>query len=403
MIKQFNGPLTQKEKSLKDLYILIRENGPVTKGDLVQKTGLKQTTCSRFIDELLEENLIIESGFAESSGGRKPVMYNIHPDLYHLIGVDISHGGISVLLIDLALQVKEEACLPMDEEVTPERAVGFIERELKQILESHRLTLKQILGIGVSAVGPLDRHKGVILNPLGFPSGWEYVPIVAMLKKRLETKLLLDNRANTALLAEYENYKQQHYSNVLQILKGISTQTSIITEGRLVRGTDKLGMFGQGHMVVDIHGRKCICGGYGCLHAYSSIPAIKKDVINHLKRGHDSVLREKEKNIEEIDFKDICEAVNDGDPLACLVIKDAAQYTGIGLSNFINILYPDLIILDGPTYTKMDLFYDTVTEIAYSRSKLLNPDHEITFSRGKLGEHASGIGAGKMMIDYYLE
>ncbi|VEF48617.1 ROK family protein [Bacillus freudenreichii] len=402
MIKLFTNHLSQKEKSLKDLYLLIKEFGPVTKGCLVQKTGLKQTTCSRFIDELLQENVIIESGYAESSGGRKPLMYDINPELYFMFGVDISHTEVSVLLINLSLTIKEQAQLKMNENVTPEVAVNFIEQEIRS-LAGHHLSESDVLGIGIGAVGPLDRENGLILNPLGFPAGWENVQILDMLHKRLNMKCMLDNRANAALLAEYEKHKQSDYSNVLQILKGVSTQTSIITEGRLVRGTDKLGMFGQGHMIVDIDGRKCICGGYGCLHAYSSIPAIEEDFISRLKRGHASVLRERFTDFDQIKFEDICWAVNEkNDPLACEVIKNAAMYTGIGLSNFINILYPDLIILDGPTYEKMDLFYNTVTKIAAERAKLLNPDHHITFSRGTLGENAVAVGAGKMILEYFL-
>lgn len=403
MIKQFIDTLTQKEKSLKDLYLLIKEFGPITKSSLVQKTGLKQTTCSRFIEELLHESMIVENGYAESSGGRKPVMYSINSELYYMIGVDISHTEVKVLLLNLSLTVKEQAQLKMDKNVTPEIAVNFIEQQIHSLLAAHHLSKSDVLGIGIGAVGPLDRENGLVLNPLGFPSGWEHVQIIDMIHKRLNLKVILDNRANAALLAEYEKHKQSDYSNVLQILKGVSTQTSIITEGRLIRGTDKLGMFGQGHMIVNIDGRKCICGGYGCLHTYSSIPAIEMDLISRLKRGHDSVLKEKFADFDQIKFEDICWAVNEkGDPLASEIIKDAAMYTGIGLSNFINILYPDLIILDGPTYKKIDLFYDVVTEIAAERSKLLNPDHQITFSRGELGENAVGIGAGKMILEYYL-
>ncbi len=162
-------------------------------------------------------------------------------------------------------------------------------------------------------------------------------------------------------------------------------------------------MYGQGHMVVDIQGRKCICGGYGCVHAYSSISVIKNDVIDSLKLGKNSILKDRVNNIEDIQFEDICQAVNENDPVCCQIIKDAGYYTGIGLSNLIHVLNPELIILSGPTYTKMDLFYDTVTETALNRSKVIYPDHDITFSRGNLGENATAIGAGGMVLSYYLD
>jgi predicted NBD/HSP70 family sugar kinase len=404
MLKQFNQALSQKEKSLKQLYVLISELGPISKSDLIEHTGLTQTTCSRLIEELINLNLIIESGFGESSGGRKPHLYEIKPDVFHLIGIDISRTYTKILLMDLSLNVKAEARLKMDQTCTPDATIHFIEEKIKNMLREHQLETNEILGVGIGAIGPLDRQRGMILNPVDFPSpGWVNVPIKDILSERLGLNVVIDYGVNTALLAEYKNELFKSYKNVVYVIKGVGNRSSIILDGRLARGSDKLGMYGQGHMVVDIHGRKCICGGYGCVHAYSSISVIKKDVIDSLKLGKDSILKDWINNIEDIQFEDICQAVNENDPLCCQIIKDAGYYAGVGLSNLITVLQPDLVILSGPTYTHMDLFYDTVTELASKRSKVIYPDHELTFSKGNLGENATAIGAGGMVLSYFLE
>src|SRR5689334_12602810 len=84
LLKLFTSALSQKEKSLKELYTLITEHGPISKSHLIKYTGMKQTTCTRLIDELLEAGLIVENGYGESSGGRKPVMYEIKEDAYYV-------------------------------------------------------------------------------------------------------------------------------------------------------------------------------------------------------------------------------------------------------------------------------------------------------------------------------
>jgi predicted NBD/HSP70 family sugar kinase len=404
MIKQFNQALSQKEKSLKQLYGLINELGPISKSDLIVETGLTQTTCTRLIDELINHTLIIESGFGESSGGRKPHLYEINSDVYHLFGIDISRRYTKILLMDLSLKVKAEARLKMKQTSTPDVIVDFIVDEVNEMLINHQLEAKEILGIGIGAIGPLDREKGLILNPVHFPSpGWVNIPINHMLSERLEMKVLIDYGVNTALLAEYQNEFIKTHHNIVYVIKGVGSRTGIIMDGRLAHGSDKLGMYGQGHMIVDIHGRKCICGGYGCVQAYSSISAIKSDVINSLKQGKTSILTDRFADFEEIQFEDICQAVNENDSLCCEVIKEAGYYTGIGLSNVINVLHPDLIILSGPMYTDMNLFYDVVTETALNRSKVIYRDHDINFSRGNLGENATAIGAGGMVLSSYLK
>ena len=404
MIKQFNQTLSLKDKRLKQLYVLINKRGPISKSDLLTLTGLTQTTCSRLIEDLLEQKLIIESGVGESSGGRKPYLYEIRPDAYHLIGIDISRTYTKVVLLDLHFTVKSEARLKMDQTTTPDRAIDFIEDNIHKMLKEHQLELTAILGVGIGAIGPLDREQGIILNPFQFPSpGWTNIPIQDILSKRLGLKVLIDYGVNTALLAEYQNAFHKTHKNVVYMVKGVGSRTGIILDGRLKHGTDKFGIHGQGHMVVDIHGRKCICGSYGCVQAYSSMNAMKNDISNALKQGKKSILTDRVNDIENIPFEDIYQAVNDKDPLCCDIIENAAYYTGMGISNLINVLHPDLIILSGPTYLHMDLFYEVVVKTATQRSKVIFPDHNIQFSRGNLGENAIAIGAGGIVLSSYLD
>lgn len=404
MLKKFNQALSQKEKSLKLLYKTIIKQASISKSDLIKETGLTQTTCSRLIEELIDCKLIKENGFGESRGGRRPLLYEIEENAYYLFGIDISRTYTKVLLLNLNFQVLEEARLPMDQESTPQVTVDFITNHIQAMLQSHQITTEHVLGIGVGAIGPLDRENGMILNPVNFPSpGWIDVPIQALLGEAFQLDVVLDYGVNTALLAEYEHEFFKKYKNIVYVIRGTGNRSSIIIDGHLAQGPEKIGMYGQGHMIVDINGRKCICGSYGCVHAYSSIHAIINDVITQLKIGKDSILLERVNDIEEIQFDDICQAVNDGDPLCREVIKNAAYYSGIGLSNLINVLHPDLIILNGPTYTKMDLFYDIVTDIAHKRSKVTFSNHEVVFSRGNLGENAIAIGAGRKALDFYLD
>lgn len=403
MIKQFNTALSQKEKSLKQLYVLINEHGPITKSDLISLSGLTQTTCSRLIEDLIEQNLILESGYGESSGGRKPHLYKIKADAYYIFGVDISRTYTKVLLLDLDLNVLKEVRLAMDQTSTPEVTIDFIVRQVKTMSDEKGIPESKILGVGIGAIGPINRELGIIINPVHFPSpGWDNIPIATILHEQLNMKVVLDYGVNTALLAEYQHGFSKYYNNVAYVIKGIGSRTGIIADGRLVRGSDKLGRFGQGHMIVDINGRKCVCGGYGCVQAYSSIAAIKEDVIKGLKLGKESIIRESVQDIEGISFDDICWAVNKEDSLCSEIIKEAAYYAGIGLSNLINVTHPDLIILTGPTYTNMNLFYETVTKTALERSQVIYPDHKITFSQGQLGENATAIGAGGILLDWYI-
>ncbi|WP_134703247.1 ROK family protein [Ammoniphilus sp. YIM 78166] len=392
---------SQKINNLKQLYSLIHKHGPITKGSLVELSGLKQSTCARLIEELLEEDAILESGLAESSGGRKPLTYQINPRLFYLIGIDISRIYSKILLMDLDLSVLGEARMSMRENSTPELTIDWIQAEVTRLLEKHQIPLSSVLGLGIGAVGPLNRETGMITNPSNFPSiGWRNVPICQILGDYFDRPVLLDNGANTAVLGEYRYGFWTEADSMVYNITGVGIRCGTLANGQVIRGpVDMEGAYG--HMTVDIHGKKCTCGRYGCLNAYSTTLAIQEEVMQRLKRGHPSLLRNKGLDVEHIEFTEICAAVKEQDPLCCEVVHEAAYYYGIGLANMMVLLHPNLVVLGGALVTEMDYFYDVTTQTA--KEKLgFYPDYPIHFSRGRLGENAIAVGAGSMVFESCL-
>lgn len=403
MIKQLTSSPSQKNKTLGNLYNLIYKLGPISKSELIVYAEITQTTCTRLIDELIDSNLIIDAGFGKSSGGRKPILYDVKSDSYYTFGIDISRTYTTLLLMDFKLNIIDKENLLLDATTTPETIISFLTININKMIENHDLPQSIILGIGIGSIGPLNREEGIILDPVQVPSpGWKEVQIKQELENKLKLDVLMDYGANTALLAEYQQPIFNKFDNVASVIKGVGSRTGLIIDRHLVRGSDKLGRYGQGHMIVDIHGKKCVCGSYGCVQAYSSILAIVEDVTNLLKEGKESMIRDWVEHIEDVTFNEICEAVNLKDPLCMQVIQNAAYYAGVGLSNLINVLHPDLILLGGPTYTGMDLFYQTVKETALSKSKVMYPEHETIITKGKLRENAIAIGAGSLIINHNL-
>ncbi len=404
LIKRFVQALSQKEKSMKELYQLIVEHGYLSKNELMTYTGITSTTCSRLINEMIQLQLITESGYGESSGGRKPILYNINPQFYHLIGIDINRSVTKVLLLDLNLTIKSEASLPMNENTNPDVVIHFIESTVHSMLQVNNLEVQEILGIGIGTIGPLDQNKGIMIEPSDFPTDdWINIPIVDLLEEKLGINTFIDYGINTAILAEIENKEFKEFNNIVYIIKDEGTRVSLKMDRFRIQGSDNFGMFNHGHMIVDMNGKTCdVCGNDGCIEAYSSISSIKKEVILQLEQGKESILQNKYKNKQDITFEDIYRAVNNNDPLCSQIIKGAASITGIGISNIANIIHPGLIILSGPTYTKMDLFYQTSIQAFYHYNHDGSSGHHIAFSKGLLGDNAAAIGAATMVFNYYL-
>ena len=64
---------------------------------------------------------------------------------------------------------------------------------------------------------------------------------------------------------------------------GTGVGSAIIKGGKLILGAT--GTAGEiGHMIVDLNGRQCACGGHGCLEAYASRSAIERRIEGALKK-----------------------------------------------------------------------------------------------------------------------
>ncbi|AZS14907.1 ROK family protein [Paenibacillus lutimineralis] len=399
MLRQFMGITSQKTKNLKVLYGLIRQWGPIGVKALSEMTGYKPTTCARLLDELVHVGLIHDSGLGESSGGRKPLMYVIHPDAFYLIGVEISNLYTTVLLLDLDLTILGTEKLKMNSQCTAQYTLDYVSRCIKELLAKHNIPTDKMLGIGVGVLDPVDLERGIIVDPHLFPAdGWNDFNIVEYLEKNNDTLVFLDNGTNLAALAEYRLKYWKETDSLVFVSSDMGIRSSMIIKGKLVHQINEMDD-ALSHMIIDIHGRRCSCGAYGCLQTYSSLPAIHHEVIHRLKRGQGSILQESMEDVDKVDFHHILEAMDREDSLCLEVVKEAAYYFGIGLANLIFLLRPDIVICGG-TLVPKPLFYEEASRIAHERVAIY-PNCHVKIVQSSTAYNIVAQGAGCMVLDHF--
>ncbi|MFK7694028.1 ROK family protein [Paenibacillus sp. HJGM_3] len=391
-------------KKAKELFGAIRKQATVSKLDLLEQSGLTSSTLTRMLDELIEGGWIEEGGHGESSGGRRPVLYRVRRDAAYAFGLDISRAASKLVLCDLQLDQLDSVYWEMTERMTSAVLVEQVAEAIGRLQEKHRLPTERLLGIGIGSVGPLDRGKGTILNPSYFPApGWHQVPIVAMLEQATDLPVVLDNGANTALLAEYWAGSPNEYRHLLYVRAGVGLRSAMISNGQLVYGAvDMEGSIGQ--MIIQTDGRphRERPHVYGCLESYVSIPVLEDQARSLLKQGRRSVLSEIVTDPEHVEFSHLLHALRQDDRLVTELFLQAATYFGIGLSNLMNILHPERIILGGPLITSNELFYQTSTQVAL-KNTMYYPAYPVSFSRGRLSDEALAVGAAAMIVNQLSE
>lgn len=388
-------------RKAKQIFAEIRRKGVVSKFDLLElSAGLTSSTLTRMLEELAAAGWIEESGFGESSGGRRPLLYKLSPARGCVFGLDVSRASTRLVLCDLQLEKLDSTTWQMTERMTPDALIQEVIAAVRRMTQKHHLDPDRVLGMGIGAVGPVDRTNGVILNPLYFRAeGWNQVPLGPKLESELDMPVLLDNGANTALLAEYWAGAPQQYRHLLYVRAGVGLRSAMMSNGQLVYGAvDVEGSVG--HMIIQTDGpphpeRPHV---FGALESFVSIPVLEKQAASRLKQGRRSVLSDWVDNPDDVDFPLLLRALSADDRLTTELFTQAATYFGIGLSNLLNILHPEKVILGGPLITSNELFYQISTQVAL-KNTLYYPNYPVSFSRGKLSDDALAVGAAAMVID----
>jgi predicted NBD/HSP70 family sugar kinase/DNA-binding MarR family transcriptional regulator len=395
-IRKVFGSLTQDAKKI---FNLIHKNGPRAKNELLLLTNMKLSTLNRVMEPLEKRGLIIQSSTGQSTGGRKPALYDVNASQGYLAGVDISRTYTQVIITDLKMEILYKQQFTMDASYTPEKTLEMVRGIIQNGLQQIKAPGSQMLGVGVGTVGPMDREKGIINNPVNFAApGWHDVHVKDMLQDKIQCPVFIDNGANTAVLAEMLFGQGRNHSNLVYIHCGVGIRTGTISSRTIIRTVnDAEDAFG--HMVIDVDGEPCACGNYGCIECYSSIGAISRKFIAELKKGRASKVS---KSIDEISYIDICQAAEEGDELAREIITGSAVVLGTGLANFINLLNPGLVILSGPLIKRSKLFYQKCTEVA-DRKCYKSIKEGVLFSQGgNFGDHTIAIGSAAMVFEHCI-
>lgn len=230
-----------------------------------------------------------------------------------IAGVDI--GGTSIKLgvfEDDALLFKSSAKTPFGD---PEAVVS----EIARILEGQDVSF-----VGVGTAGSVHTDDGTV-----FASnlGWEGVNLRAMLESALHLPVYVNNDAQAALMAEWQDGACSGAHTALYLTLGTGIGGAMIIDGKPFRGKNNLGAE-FGHMIISADGPRCACGRRGCLEYYASATGLRR-MANGLS-AREIVIKAKA-----------------GHPQMSRIFEAYVQKLAIGLNNLIMAYDPEIIVLGG--------------------------------------------------------
>lgn len=235
--------------------------------EIAQALMLSMPTVLKASGELVECGLVKEAGELASTGGRKARALRLNAGLHHAVGVDVTRGHISLVLLDLRGQIAASRRIqrPFSWD---DGYLCALAQEVRAMVLGNGLAETSILGAGVSMPAIVDAEGRRILDSHAL--GLQDVPIDP-LEAQLPFPCFLLNDADAAAAAQVHG--QVAVKDLVYLSLSGSVGGAIYIGGRAYHGGNRrAGEFG--HMCVHPGGRQCYCGKLGCLDAYCSSSAL---------------------------------------------------------------------------------------------------------------------------------
>lgn len=380
----------------------INSKDSISRIEIAKATNLSVATVTNLVIELLKEKIIIETGYQESTGGRRSGLLKINSNNLFIIGVELGETEIIILLLNFKFKQIGLKKIPLDEsENKPDKIITIVNNSIRSLISSYNVSIEKVLGVGIGVPGLVDSDHGVSIFAPNW--GWHDVHIKENIKQSLGIPTFIDNGANVMALGEKWAGAANGINNVIALIIGTGLGAGILVNGEVCRGvSESAGEWG--HIIIDVNGPKCSCNNRGCLEAYAGVSAIARRTEEILLSSErDSILRQFGKLKPNKVVQKVIEAALKNDSIAIQILEETGKYLGIGIANLINLFNPEIVILGGWVEIEagkilLPIIRSTVEEYAL---KLPFSSAKIVIS--ELADQAIVIGAATLVLTDFLQ
>jgi glucokinase len=309
-----------------------------------------------------------------------------------VIGVDL--GGTKLLagVVDPDLNVHHRVFRHAREGKGTEQLLDAL---VEAVQEVRKAAGRELTAVGFGVPSLVDARTGFVATTVHLPL--RDVALRDVMAERLGVPVAVENDANAAMFAEHRRGAARGTQTAALLTLGTGIGGGIVVGGELLRGAH--GGAGEwGHMVVDVDGPICTCGNHGCLEMLVSGTALGRSARRAAQELPDSGFGQALRAGREITGMLATELAHDGDPVALDVVTRVGRHLGVGLSNVINILNPEVIVVGGGVIAAGELLLEPARKVVAERALAPSRD-QVRIVPTRFGDASGMVGAALLAMD----
>jgi len=382
--------LTYRRKIVKQLYF----SKMVSCADLSEKIEKSLPLTTKMLNELVEKGYVTETGYAASTGGRRPIMYSLKPDIIYVVAVAMDQYITRFVIMDMHnryVTPVEKIELPL---AGNKDALKILADKLDDFINNSEIDKKRIAGVGIGMPGFVDATKGI--NYTFLESGKGIDELVA---DKVKLPVYIDNDSSLIALAELKFGAAVNKKNAMVINVSWGVGLGLILNGELFRG--QTGFAGEfSHIPLFTNNKLCSCGKSGCLETEASLKAVVEKAVEALKNGKLSILSHLPSDHYELALEAIVAAAGKGDKFCVELLSEAGYHIGRGVAILIHLLNPSVIILSGRGASAGKIWQAPIQQ-ALNEHCIPRLAANTGIAVSELGYNAELIGAAALVMENY--
>jgi predicted NBD/HSP70 family sugar kinase len=213
----------------------IRVNGPITRTDLADITGLTPPAIANITRRLMHDELIKEAGRVRGARGQPPVRLVINPDSSFSVGVNVDRDHITVVLLDFEGRIRARTSREI-RFARPAAVQSFFHRSLGRLLRRAAIDPARLVGIGVAF--PDDIQRAQLPNQPADYAEWASVAITELFAGAVDVPVFVENDAAAAAMGEMQFGRGHQYHSFFYILITAALGGGLVIDGHYYRGAN---------------------------------------------------------------------------------------------------------------------------------------------------------------------
>jgi predicted NBD/HSP70 family sugar kinase len=212
------------------LELLLAE-GPLTRAQLSESTGVSKVTVSQMLARLEDRGLVMIVG--EQAGGRGPnaALYSVVRSSAYVAGLYVESDLVSAAVADVTGQRVADVSVDPNGADDP---VGVVRDAIGRACESAGIDFSALSAVVIGSPGVLDPQTGAPRLAVNLPTWHE--DVLDTLREVLHTPVVIENDVNLAAMAERTGGAAAGLDDFAFVWLGTGLGLATVINGQVLRG-----------------------------------------------------------------------------------------------------------------------------------------------------------------------